>query len=48
MRVLKPNEGKGGQVVDSGEGVLCEYVHRIPYFVDTDTDKTGQHPSQRH
>jgi hypothetical protein len=29
MRVLKPNEGKAGQVVDSGEGVLCEYVN--PY-----------------
>jgi hypothetical protein len=27
MRVLKPDEkGGSGGVVDSGEGVLCEYV----------------------
>jgi len=30
MKVLSPQEkGEGGRVIDSGEGVLCEYVHPL-------------------
>lgn len=46
MRVLKPNEGKGGQVVDSGEGVLCEYVNPRFYVLIIKTNELDQHPYQ--
>jgi hypothetical protein len=46
MRVLTPNEkGSGGNVVDSGEGVLCECVLLIH---DRHELMIDQHPSLRH
>jgi len=45
MRVLKPNEGKGGQVVDSGEGVLCEYVTSLVHTSRRADDRSTPLPT---
>jgi hypothetical protein len=44
MRVLTPDEKGMGQVIDSGEGVLCEYVLPSLHFL-SNTNQIAQHPS---